>query len=214
MHIPHQSTAIQGSIQPKIFLVDDHRILLDALSCLIGDEFQIHSSQTLADVQAAVLESRPDLLILDLRMPDGEPLQLARQLASQLPEMKCMFLSMYTDPRDVKRAMESGARAFVSKRTSATELLFAIRTVLRGGRYISPELHLSEGRPGDLNHLLTDRQKEVLRLIAEGATAKEIAAQLNISARTAEFHRATIMGRLKLNSTAALTRYAVENGLA
>lgn len=212
MHMPDQSAAKGYHRPPRVFLVDDHRILLDALASLLGDEFEIVSSASLGNVEAEVLKSRPDLLILDLRMPDGKPLQLAKRLTRQTPELKCMFLSMYAGPADVKYAMESGARGFVSKRSPAAELLSAIRTILDGGRYVSPELHVGTSMMGNLNHL-TARQKEVLSLIARGASAKEIAAQLNISARTAEFHRASIMTRLGLNSTAALTRYAVENDL-
>ena len=110
--------------------------------------------------------------------------------------------------------MEIGARGYLSKRAPAEELMLAIRTVLNGGTYIgsrvqaeSEQEHLQEGA-------LTERQKEVLRLISQGCSAKEIATELNISARTAEFHRAAIMDRLKLHSTAMMTRYAVERGLA
>jgi len=124
-----------------------------------------------------------------------------------------LFLSMHTEPNFVKRAIETGAQAYLSKRAPADELLFAIRTVLNGGRYIGSQAQGAYEGIRTSQGPLTERQREVLRLIAQGCSAKEIASRLNISVRTAEFHRAAIMDRLKLHSTAMITRYAVEQGL-
>jgi len=116
---------------------------------------------------------------------------------------------MHTESGFMERAAEIGARAYLSKQAPAQELAAAIRTVLDGGRHFAPKLQPADG----LRNGLTERQTEVLRLIARGKSAKEIANELGISVRTAEFHRAAIMNRLNLHSTAMMTRYALEQGL-
>jgi DNA-binding NarL/FixJ family response regulator len=118
---------------------------------------------------------------------------------------------MHNEPRYAKQAAEIGAAGYLSKKAPAEELLLAIKTVLNGGKYIGSRIQA--GAADGLDAPLTDRQVEVLRLISQGMSAKEIANQLNISVRTAEFHRAAIMDRLKLHSTAMMTRYAVEHGI-
>jgi DNA-binding NarL/FixJ family response regulator len=121
---------------------------------------------------------------------------------------------MHTEPKVVKRAIDSGAQGYLSKRAPMEELLLAIRTILNGGKYIGSRVQVSLDEHAAPEGLLTERQIEVLRLISQGCSAKEIASKLNISVRTAEFHRAAIMDRLKLHSTAMMTRYAVERGIA
>jgi len=125
-----------------------------------------------------------------------------------------MFLSMHTENSFVKRALDVGAMGYVSKRAPMEELLTAIRTVLSGDKYVGTQENEDRKDGSSMEDALTGRQVEVLRLIAQGCSAKEIAGNLNISVRTAEFHRAAIMDRLKLHSTALMTRYAVERGLA
>jgi DNA-binding NarL/FixJ family response regulator len=122
-----------------------------------------------------------------------------------------MFLSMHHEPRYIKQASDLGAVGYLSKKAPGEELLLAIKTVLNGGKYIGSRTQSAV--PEDQEAGLTDRQVEVLRLISQGLSAKEIATRLNISVRTAEFHRAAIMDRLKLRSTAMMTRYAVEHGI-
>ncbi len=156
----------------------------------------------------------PDLIVLDIRMPDGDGIEAASQILARHPDVKILFLSTHSEPSIVKRALETGALGYVSKRAAADELMLAIRTVLNGGKYVGERIDVNtENGADDTDRVLTERQKEVLRLIAQGCSAKEIANRLNISVRTAEFHRAAIMDRLKLHSTAMMTRYAVENGL-
>jgi DNA-binding NarL/FixJ family response regulator len=140
---------------------------------------------------------------------------VARRALAGRPGLKLMFLSMHTESRFVKRAVDVGAKAYLSKRAPMDELLTAIRTVLNGGKYMGSRVHpeVDESNAA-AEGALTGRQTEVLRLIAQGCSAKDIAERLSISVRTAEFHRAAIMERLKLHSTAMMTRYAVERGLA
>lgn len=202
---------VQAS-RPKLLIADDHHLVLDALSFMAGSEYEVLGVDSLKAFEEAVDQFRPDVAILDIRMPDGDGIEAARELLQRKPELKLMFLSMHAEPTFVKRAIETGAQAYLSKRAPAEELLLAVRTVLNGGKYVGSQADAGNGgQPPE--GPLTERQREVLRLIAQGCSAKEIASRLNISVRTAEFHRAAIMDRLKLHSTAMMTRYAVERGL-
>lgn len=208
-----QTSPTAEAQRPKLLIADDHHLLLDALSFMAGAEYEVLGVDSIKGFEEAVDRFNPDLAILDIRMPDGDGIEAARRVLERRPELRVMFLSMHTEPNFAKRALETGAQAYLSKRAPAEEVLLAIRTVLNGGQYIGARLQAAENEnPPD--GPLTERQTEVLRLIAQGCSAKEIAGRLNISVRTAEFHRAAIMDRLKLHSTAMMTRYAVERGLA
>ena len=200
-----------GTGKPKILFADDHQLVLDALTFMAGSQYDVKVVDTVAAFEAAVDEFAPDVAVVDVRMPDGDGFDVARRMLARKPGLKLMFLSMHSEPKYVKLAHEVGAVGYLSKRAPADELLLAIKTVLAGGRYIGSRLQNGLQEPE--NEPLTERQVEVLRLISQGLSAKEIAAQLNISVRTAEFHRAAIMDRLKLHSTAMMTRYAMERGI-
>lgn len=196
---------------PKVLLADDHHLILDALEAMMRKEFNIlavDSSQAFID---AVDQFRPDVAILDVSMPGGDGFLTARKALERAPTLPIMFLSMYADSSYLDQAAQVGAKAYISKRVPANELMAAIHAVL-GGDSLLP----SSKEPGAQasKNGLTSRQREVLRLIALGCSAKDIANQLNISVRTAEFHRAAIMQRLGLHSTAQMTRYAIANDLA
>lgn len=206
-----QPTMIQPG-RPKLLFVDDHHLVLDALAHMASENYDVQGVDSLRAFEEAIESFSPDLAILDIRMPDGDGIEAARRVLAKRPGLKLMFLTMHTEPSYLKRALDTGAQAYLSKRAPADELLLAIRTVLDGGKYIGPRLQSVE-QDEATEGTLTERQKEVLRLIAQGCSAKEIASRLNISVRTAEFHRAAIMDRLKLHSTAMMTRYAVERGL-
>lgn len=204
----------QAPGRPRLLFADDHHLLLDALAFVTGSGYEVLGVDNLAAFEANLDQFSPDLAILEVRMPDGDGLETARRALQRRPDLKLMFLSMYTEPKFVKRAMDLGAKAYLSKRAPAEELMLAIRTVLNGGKYVGSQL-AGDGNGEQLQEgALTGRQMEVLRLISQGCSAKEIATRLNISVRTAEFHRAAIMDRLKLHSTALMTRYAVERGVA
>jgi DNA-binding NarL/FixJ family response regulator len=196
--------------RPRILFLDDHRIVLDALSFMAQDEYEVELVNTLAALNAAVERFNPSLVVMDICMPDGDGVEAAGELRRRHPEVKILFLSMHNESQLVRRALDTGALGYVSKRAPADELMLAVRTVLNGGKYVGA-FGSSDGQDGD--GVLTERQREVLRLIAQGCSAKEIAEKLNISVRTAEFHRAAIMDRLKLHSTAMMTRYVVQQGL-
>jgi DNA-binding NarL/FixJ family response regulator len=203
-----------GTLRPKLLFVDDHHLVLDALVVMTSPQFEVRTADSFRGLEEGVASFLPDLAILDVRMPDGDGYEAAQRVLEKRPEQKLMFLSMHTETSFVKRALDVGAMGYVSKRAPMDELLTAIRTVLGGDKYVGPQTENGEKNSSSLDGALTGRQVEVLRLIAQGCSAKEIASSLNISVRTAEFHRAAIMDRLKLHSTALMTRYAVENGLA
>ncbi len=205
----HQSL----SSRSKVLFADDHHLVLDALSFMANPRYDVRSVDSLKAFEEAVEEFSPDLAVMDVRMPDGDGFETARRVLGKRPDLKLIFLSMHAERKFVRRAMELGARAYIPKHAPAQELLSAIEIVLNGGTYIPSEPQMQEARQTQTD-ALTERQAEVLRLISQGCSAKEIATELNISVRTAEFHRAAIMARLKLHSTAMMTRYAVENGFS
>jgi DNA-binding NarL/FixJ family response regulator len=145
-------------------------------------------------------------------MPDADGFLTARRVLERQPSLPIVFLSMHGDPKYVDQAAQVGAKAYLSKRLPAQELISAIQAVLEGETLLNSTERVNTGSP-DGKGGLTARQREVLRLIARGCSAKDIANQLNISVRTAEFHRAAIMQRLGLHSTAEMTRYAIANNL-
>jgi len=203
-----------GTGRPKLLFVDDHHLVLDALVCMTSPQFEVRTADSFKGLEEGVANFMPDLAILDVRMPDGDGYEAAQRVLERRPEQKLMFLSMHTDSSFVKRALDVGAMGYVSKRAPMDELLTAIRTVLNGDKYVGSQKEDAKDASSSAETALTGRQIEVLRLISQGCSAKEIASNLNISVRTAEFHRAAIMDRLKLHSTAMMTRYAVEHGLA
>ena len=201
----------QQSSRPKVLLGDDHHIILDALRAMMKEEFDIYTVDNSLAFLQAIDEFQPDVAILDVSMPGGDGFITARKVQERAPQVPIVFLSMHSDPKYVEQASLVGAKAYLSKRSPAQELISAIHAVLEGESLLQPteSTPLPNGGRSDL----TARQREVLRLIALGCSAKDIANQLNISVRTAEFHRAAIMQRLGLHSTAQMTRYALANDL-
>ncbi len=208
--------------KPKIFLADDHTLFVEALQKVLEPEFQLVGSvgdgRALLDVAP---HSDPDVVLLDLSMPLLNGIDAAQQLRRLLPDAKVVFLSMHGDPSYVTEAFRAGASGYVLKRANATELIQAIRAALRGQLYVSPMLakdvldpllHQQQS-PSRVQAVLTLRQREVLQLVAEGRSLKEIASILCISVKTVEFHKTRIVKQLGLRTTAELTKYAVTHGL-
>jgi DNA-binding NarL/FixJ family response regulator len=200
---------------PKVLLADDHHLILDALQAMMRGDFNIcavDNSQAFID---AVDRFQPDVAILDVSMPGGDGFATARKVLERQPTLPIVFLSMYAEASYMNQAAQVGAKAYLSKRVPAQQLIEAIHQVL-GGETLLISTTGREGPAGQTGAKgdLTARQREVLRLIALGSSAKDIANQLNISVRTAEFHRAAIMQRLGLRSTAQMTRYAIDHNLA
>ena len=198
---------------PKLLLGDDHQLILDALGAMMRTEYDVFAVDNSQAFINAVENFQPDVAILDVSMPGGDGFITARKVLERQPELPIVFLSMYSEPSYLDQAVQVGAKAYLSKRLPAQDLLSAIRTVLEGGILLTPSQDGLPRVPSGKNDLTT-RQREVLRLIALGCSAKDIANQLSISVRTAEFHRAAIMQRLGLHSTAQMTRYAIANSIA
>ena len=201
------------NILPKVLLADDHHLILDALREMMKDDFDVLAVDNSQSFINAIEEFQPDVAILDVSMPGGDGFVTAKKVLERQPGLPIVFLSMYTDASYMDQAAQVGAKAYLSKRVPANELISAIRAVLDGDSLLTPMVKEDDSVPTGRGEL-TARQREVLRLIALGCSAKDIANQLNISVRTAEFHRAAIMQRLSLHSTAQMTRYAISNEIA
>lgn len=210
------SAPISSPALPKLLMADDHHLILDALQAIMKNDYEIRAVDSSEAFMNAAEEFQPDVAILDVSMPGPDGFVTARKILERRPALPIIFLSMYAEPSYRDRAAQVGAKAYLSKQAPAQELVSALRTVLDGGSLMTPasrslqDATASETGTGEL----TSRQREVLRLIAAAGTAKDIANELNISVRTAEFHRAAIMQRLGLRSTAQMTRYAITNHLA
>jgi DNA-binding NarL/FixJ family response regulator len=204
----------------RILLADDHLMLLDALSSLLGQEFEVVG---VARDGGAMLEMattlHPDIIVVDISMPQFNGIDAARILRKQGNAAKILFLSMYADLPLVQEAFRSGASGYVLKCGGMDELVKAIQCISHGGTYVTPLLGdlistlLTTAQQHDRPATLTARQREVLKLLVEGRTMKEIGQQLNITARTTESHKYEIMRNLGLKTTAELIRYALRINL-
>jgi two-component system response regulator NreC len=206
----------------RVLVVDDHAVVRAGLALLVDSADDLEAVGEAGSARDAVFEARttkPDVILLDVMMPDQSGIDVVPQLLKEHPETKVLVLSMQDDPRYVREAFEVGASGYVLKEAADTELVTAIREVAGGGRYVHPELgarmvaaETAERRRAEEDPL-SDREREVLRLLALGHTNQEIAKELYISVRTAETHRAHIMQKLRLSSRAELVRYALAEGL-
>ncbi len=210
--------------KPRLLLADDHELFLDGLRKLLEPDFELVGA--VGDGRAAVAtfeELRPDLLLLDIGLPLLNGIEAARHIRRNTPEAAILFVTMQTDRIYVEEAFRAGGTGYVLKQAAARELKEAIRVVLGGRFYVSPMIAAKAGAipfdsaktPTDLfGGQLTPRQREVLQLVAEGKSMKEIAQILQISVRTVEFHKNGIMQELGCRTTAELTRYALGHGIA
>ena len=204
----------------RILLADDHVIVRQGLRLLLQREgFEVTGEA--ANGQEAIRlarESCPDVAVLDYAMPLLNGIDTAREILQACPRSKAILLTMHTDDHYVLEALRTGVTGFVVKSQAPADLIRAIHEVLRGMMYLSPRvsrtlvqayLAKSELPPDPLN----PREREVLQLVAEGKTTKEVAKHLGISVKTAESHRTRIMDKLNIHETAGLVRYAIRNGL-
>jgi DNA-binding NarL/FixJ family response regulator len=204
--------------RPRVLLADDHRLLRDAFARLLESDCDVVGA--VADGRAlltAAPELRPDIVLLDIAMPLLNGLDAARQLKREMPNVKVIFLTMNEDPDLVAEAFRAGGSAYLLKNSAATELLQAIHEVFRGRSYVTPLatrglvdafLHNPESTPKSVE--LSPRQREVLQLLAEGHTMKEIARILKITPRTVAFHKYSMMEALGVRSSAELVQFAIK----
>jgi DNA-binding NarL/FixJ family response regulator len=209
--------------RPRVLLADDHALILEGLRKVLDKEFEIVGvAENGIDLVMEAERLKPDAVVLDIAMPLMNGIEAARQVKKAGPSIKIVVLSQRAERQYVQAAFRSGVSGYVLKQSAAGELTSALREVLAGRYYVTPmvskgipfALLNGERNPSELfGESLTKRQREVLQLLAEGKTAKEIAIVLNISPKTVEFHKGGIMEELGLRTTAELTRYAIEQGI-
>lgn len=209
----------------RIILADDHKIMRDGLKALLEKEGDILIAGEASDGHSAVrmvAEKSPDIIVMDVGMPDLNGIEATRQIVNRHEHTKVLALSMHADRRYVTEMLRAGAAGYLIKDSAFDELAQAVRTVMAGRTYLSPEIagkvveecrHPTLGREDSPFALLTEREREVLQQLAEGHRTKEIAANLFVSVKTVETHRSHVMEKLQLHSVAELTKYAIREGL-
>lgn len=206
----------------RVLIADDHQIVAEGLRSLLEPEFELVG--IVADgreMLSAARDLRPDVVVLDISMPALNGIEAAAQLRERGSAARIIFLTMHTEATYAVRALDAGAAGYVLKHSATTELVAAIREAMQGRTYVTPliaadvlkEYRDRDGQRTTAFEQLTPRQREVLQLVAEGHSAKEIARLLHISPRTAEFHKARLMETLEATSTAELVRHAIHHGL-
>jgi DNA-binding NarL/FixJ family response regulator len=211
----------------SILLVDDHKIMRDGIKAILkrGDEFQVTGeAEDGVDAVQFCRKSHPDMVLMDIGLPGLNGIEATTEILRHSPNTRILILSMYDDEHSVVGAIRSGARAFVLKKASDADLLDALRTVARGGSYLSPQVSdrlLNRIQRGDLDSKavpssldkLSPRELQVLRLVAEGKTSKEIAVMLDLGLQTVRSYRKTMMKKLSVNNVAGLTQLALSAGI-
>jgi DNA-binding NarL/FixJ family response regulator len=204
--------------RPRVLLADDHELLLGAFEKLLTPECEIVGQVTDGRALVDAAEKlKPEVIVLDIAMPQLNGLDAARKIKASLRDVKLVFVTMNEDGDLAAEAFRCGASAYLLKRSAASELATAIREVMQGRSYVTPLV--TEGLVGSLLHIenhpgaheLTSRQREVLQLLAEGNSMKEVAAVLKLTPRTVAFHKYQMMDQLHIKSTAELIRYAVRH---
>ena len=207
--------------KPRVLLADDHRIFTEALKALLADEFEL--AGVVEDGRAmvkAALEWRPDVIVADISMPLLNGIDALAELKEHDQHVRVVFLTMHRNAAYARRALELGAAGFVLKHSASAELVMAVRAALQGRTFVTPDLAADlvrtaksgSPRTADLE-VLTVRQREVLQLLAQGRSAKEIAAVLGLSTRTVEDHKYRMMETLGIENSVELLHFAIKHGL-
>jgi DNA-binding NarL/FixJ family response regulator len=211
----------------QVLLVDDHKIMRDGIKAILrhSDDFEVMAeSESGPDAVQICRKKTPDIILMDIGLPGLNGIETTTEILRHCPDAKIVILSMYDDEHSVVSAIRSGARAFVLKKASDNDLLDALRTVAKGGSYLSPQVSdrlLQRIQKGDLNSAptptpldgLSPRELQVLRLVAEGKTSKEIAVMLDLGLQTVRSYRKTMMKKLGVNNVAGLTQVALAAGI-
>jgi DNA-binding NarL/FixJ family response regulator len=208
--------------RPRVLLADDHRVVSEGLKHLLAEDFElvgvVEDGRALV---AAAKKLQPDVVVADITMPHLNGIEALAYLKKDNARIKVVFLTMHQDPAYARRALEAGAAGFVVKHSAPAELVMAIHAALKGQTFITPALAsdvLRQAQRGsrdanDPARSLTSRQREILQLLAEGCSAKEIGARLAISPRTVEFHKYQIMEAHGFHSSADLIHFAIKHGI-
>ncbi len=206
----------------RILIADDHAIVAEGLKHVVEAQSDLEVVATVGDGRSAVRvarETEPDVVLMDLSMPELNGADAARAIIDERPACKVIVLSMYAEREYVRRALKAGATGYVVKRSAAKELVEAIPAVHAGQRYLSPRVadvviddYAADGKP-DLLEKLSAREREVLQLLAEGRTGAEIAQRLSLSQKTVETYRARLVEKLGIRDVAGLVKFAIQRGL-
>jgi len=208
--------------KPRVLLADDHKIMIEGLKDLLKGEFEIVGS--VEDGRALVEQAStlyPDVIVADISMPQLNGIEAARQIKKTDNNIKIVFLTMHPDATYAANAFEAGASGFVLKHSASSELIRAIHEAIKGRTYVTPLIagdlirtYQKGGTPEkSLFKNISPRQREILQLLAEGKTAKEISSILNISTKTVEFHKYKMMEQLNIKTSAELVQYAMKHGI-
>lgn len=217
--------ALSTSRRARIYLIDDHNLVVESYKKLLESHHDMVGEASEAqNVVNQIRQIHPDIILMDISMPGQNGYELARNVKRVLPGIKIIFVSMHLEPTFIMEAFRAGGEGYVPKQTAGSELLSAIQHVLQNLPYMSPlipeEVRQTifsqiEGMPGtELSGKLTPKQKEILKLVAQGFSSKDIANALNISQSTVAFHKTQIMQALGLKSKADLTKYAIMSGIS
>jgi DNA-binding NarL/FixJ family response regulator len=211
----------------QILLVDDHKIMRDGIKAILeqSTEFQVMGeAENGTEAVQICNKERPDIVLMDIGLPGLNGIEAMTEILRHAPETRVIILSIYDDEHHVVSAIRSGARAFVVKKASSQELLDALRAVAKGGSYLSPQVSdclLQRIQSGNLESKpvasavarLSARELQVLRLVAEGNSSKDIAVVLNLGLQTVRGYRKTMMNKLEVNNVAGVTQLAIANGI-
>ena len=206
----------------RVLLADDHRIVAEGLRRLLEAEFELVGVvEDGRAMLAAAKELNPDVIISDITMPELNGVEALEELKKVDPDVKLVFLTMHHNTAYARRALEAGALGYVLKHSATEELIMAVRAAFLGRTFVSPAIAgdlmkaMKEGDDADIDPVrkLTLRQREILRLLVDGHSAKVIGSHLDISARTVEFHKYSMMETLELSSSADLIRFALQSGV-
>jgi len=210
----------------RVLLAEDHTIVRKGLCALLDAEPSIEVIGEAQDGREALLKAEqlhPDIVLMDISMPGLNGLEATRQIKKRFPEVKVLILTVHSDEEYIRQILRAGASGYLVKQAAPNELISAIEAIQRGESYLSPSVskkvvqeyvqHAAGAAEEDSYERLTDREREVLQLIAEGNSTRDIAELLHLSVKTAETHRARLMRKLDIHSTAELTQYAIRKGV-
>ena len=212
----------------RIIITDDHKIIRDGIKAMLGEEASLQivaEAVNGKDLQAILSTTEADVILMDIQMPEMDGLEATRFVAEHYPSVRVLALSMVNDQKQIQEIMKAGALGYLLKTTGKQELIHAIKTVAQGGKYISTEIAMSllDTMPpqgsSKINYEvknstdLSDREIEVLALIAQGLTNSEISERLFVSRRTIESHRQNLLEKTHCNNTATLIKYAITKGI-